>query len=136
MAAAKRVANDLMPFWLEKLGNDLMSFFSKEGRLDRLASKCTLRSQSKKIRCSIVYLHSLKRTRTYKQKHRRFTNKHTAVKTALLQLYIGRLSALCKDNYLTSTSIFDARQGRFGKDKDTNTMYYGADAENFVNLTI
>ena len=107
MAAAKRVANDLMPFWLKKLGNDLMSFFSKEQRLDRLASNCTLRSQSKKIRCSIVYLHSLKRTRTYKQTHRCFTNKHTAVKTALLHLYIGRLSTLCTDNYLTSNSIFD-----------------------------
>ena len=88
------------------------------------------------MRHSIVYLHSLKRTRTYKQTHRRFTNKHTPVKTALLHLYIGRLSALCKDNYITSTSIFDSSQGSFGKDKDTKTMYYGADAENFVNLTI
>ena len=81
-------------------------------------------------------MHSLKLTQTYKQTHRRFTNKHTPVKTALLHLYIGRLSAIWKDNYLTSTSIFDSRQGRFGKDKDKNTVYYGADAENFVNLTI
>ena len=106
IAAAKRVTNDLMPFWLKKLGNDLMSFFSKKERLDRLASNCTLRSQSKKWDTALSIC-TVSSARTYKQTHRRFTNKHTPVKTALLHLYIGRLSALCKDNYLTSTSIFD-----------------------------
>ena len=71
MAAAKRVANDLMPFWLEKLGNDLMSFFSKKERLDRLASNCTLRSQSKKLDTAFSIC-------TVSSAHGR-TNKHTDV---------------------------------------------------------
>ena len=112
MAAAKRVANDLMPFVWKKLGNDLMSFFSKEERLDRLASKCTLWSQSKKSWYSIVYLSALK-----KMTHRLYTNKHMTNKQ-LLHLYVDRWAKTISWQENQWHCIFDSRRGRSGKDKN------------------